>query len=122
MPSTSARATASSSRTSLLFSTRELQANGLISPNTPKVNQIRLFIERHAMEAIAATAEALGFRYARLAQEIEERKVYAFDTGLRRGKTCPVGQRMRLLNAISEELALPEVYPGLRSLDDSVAP
>jgi hypothetical protein len=119
MPSTSARRALSASRTSALFSTRDLQRNGLVSPNTPRVNRIRLFIERHAMEAIAATADALGVRDVRLYQEIEERKVYALDTTLGRGRTCPIGQRMRLLNTIAVELELPTVFPGLKDLDES---
>lgn len=120
-PATSARRAPSASRTSALFSTRELQRNGLVSPNTPRVNRIRLFIERHATQAVTATASALGIRDARLYQEIEERKVYALDTTFGRGKTCPVGHRMRLLNKIAVELELPTVFPGLKDLDESAS-
>jgi hypothetical protein len=85
------------------------------------VNRIRLFIERHATQAVTATASALGIRDARLYQEIEERKVYALDTTFGRGKTCPVGHRMRLLNKIAVELELPTVFPGLKDLDESAS-
>ena len=121
MPTTCGRGESFSSRSSRLFSTRELQTNGLVSPNTPKVNRIRRFIERHAQEPIAASAASLEMRETRLYQEIEERKTYALDTTLCRGKTCPLGQRMRLLNKIAVALDLPEVYPGLKDLDASVA-
>ena len=121
MPQTWARGDFFSSRSSRLFSTRELQRDGLVSPNTPKVNRIRRFIERHATAPIAETAMTLEMRETRLYQEIEGRKSLAVDTILHRGKTCPVGQRMRLLNSIAVEWDLPKVYPGLEDLDESVA-
>jgi hypothetical protein len=121
MPTTCARGDEFSSRSSRLFSTRELQRDGLVSPNTPSVNRIARFVERHATEPIADTAARLEMREARLYQEIEQKKTYALDTTLHRGKTCPVGERMRLLNKIAVALDLPAVYPGLRDLDASVS-
>jgi len=84
------------------------------------VNRIRRFIERHATEPIAVSAATLEMRDARLYQEIEEKKTYTLDTTLERGKTCTVGQRMRILNKIASALDLPEVFPGLKDLDESV--
>lgn len=121
MTSTCARGAAPASRTSRLFSARELSFNGLLAPNTSRTERIRRFLQIHAAEPVADTAKRLEMREGRVYEEVEGKKVLSTDTTLGRGKTCPVGQRMRLLNTLAAELELPEVFPGLKNLDESVA-
>ena len=121
MSTTCTRGQESGSRSSRLFSARDLNANGLLAPNTSHVERLRRFVQRHATEAIADTAQRLETRGGRVYEEVEGKKVFSTDCLLGRGKTCPVGQRMRLLNKIAVALDLPEVYPGLKDLDASVA-
>lgn len=115
-----ARGTLPTSRTCRMFSARELLRNGLLSPNTSRTDKLCRFVERHAGEPLAETAKRLEMREWRLYEEVERKKVLSADGLLGRGRTCPVGQRMRLLNKLAAELALPEVFPGLADLDESV--
>jgi hypothetical protein len=94
--------------------------NGLLTPNTIETERTRRFVQRYATEPVSETAKRIEARDSRVYDEIEGKKVLSHDLTIARGKTCPVGQRMRLLNKFSAQLSLPEVFPGLRDLDESV--